>query len=184
MCSTIDEIAENTNKTETLRAADDQTLRTFRVAISGTAEYTNTWDDGNPANGDVQDDALAQVVSTLNRANEIFEVDMAITMTLVSGIDILYTDAATDPYTGNLNSELQDTLTAEIGEANYDIGHLFHKDNPNGNAGCIGCVCVDGQKGSAFSSGSFPGNQPSDFFDIDLVPHEMGHQYGANHTFS
>ncbi len=184
VCSTIDEISENTNKSETLRGADDQTLRTFRVAVSGTAEYTNTWDDGDDTNGTVQEDALAQVVSTLNRANEIFEIDMAITMTLVSGIDILYTDAATDPYTGSLNSELQNTLTAEIGEANYDIGHLFHRDNGNGNAGCIGCVCVDGSKGSAFSAAPFPGNQPSDFFDIDLVPHEMGHQYGANHTFS
>ena len=104
--------------------------------------YTNTWDDGDDTNGTVQDDALAQVVSTLNRANEIFEVDMAITMTLVSGTSILYTDAATDPYGGNLNSELQNTLTAEIGEANYDIGHLFHRDQGNGNAGCIGCVCV------------------------------------------
>lgn len=184
VCSTIDEIAENTNKTETLRAADDQTLRTFRVAISGTGEYTNTWDDGDDTNGTVQEDALAQVVSTLNRSNEIFEVDMAITMTLVSGIDILYTDAANDPYSGSLNSELQGVLTSEIGEANYDIGHLFHRDNGNGNAGCIGCVCVDGQKGSAFSAAPFAGNQPSDFFDIDLVPHEMGHQYGANHTFS
>ena len=184
VCSTIDEIAENTNKTETLRAADDQTLRTFRLAVSGTAEYTNTWNDGDDTNGTVQDDALAQVASTLNRANEIFEVDMAITMTLVSGTSILYTDPASDPYTNNLNSELQNTLTTEIGEANYDIGHLFHKDVGNGNAGCIGCVCVDGQKGSAFSSAPFTGNLPSDFFDIDLVPHEMGHQFGANHTFS
>ena len=184
ICSTKDELQKSSNNSETLRGANDQILRTFRVAISGTAEYTNTWDDGDDSNGTVQEDALAQVVSTLNRANEIFEVDMAITMTLVSGISILYTDASTDPYSANLNSELQSTLTSEIGEANYDIGHLFHKDNPNGNAGCIGCVCVDGQKGSAFSSGDFPGNQPSDFFDIDLVPHEMGHQYGANHTFS
>ena len=184
ICSTKDELIQKTNTSEALRAADDQTLRTFRVAISGSAEYTNTWDDGDDTNGTVQDDALAQVVSTLNRANEIFEVDMAITMTLVSGTSILYTDAATDPYGGNLNSELQNTLTAEIGEANYDIGHLFHRDQGNGNAGCIGCVCVDGQKGNAFSSAPFTGNQPSDFFDIDLVPHEMGHQFGANHTFS
>ena len=127
ICST-EELQKKANA-NTLRAVDDQTLRTFRVAISGTAEYTNGWDDGNPANGDVQDDALAQVVSTLNRANEIFEVDMAITMTLVTDKTLLYTNAATDPYTGNLNNELQTTLTAEVGEANYDIGHLFHKDH-------------------------------------------------------
>ena len=50
-------------------------------------------------------------------------------MTLVTDKTLLYTNAATDPYTGNLNNELQTTLTAEVGEANYDIGHLFHKDH-------------------------------------------------------
>ncbi len=185
ICSTKNEIINNANKPQTFKTADDQTLRTLRIAISGSAEYTNTWDDGDDSNGTVQEDALAQVVSTLNRSNEIFETDMALTLTLVSGIEILYTDSSTDPYGGgNLNGELQNTLTSEIGEANYDIGHLFHKDNPNGNAGCIGCICEDGSKGSGFSSNLFPNDQPSDTFDIDYVPHEIGHQLGANHTFS
>ena len=170
------------------RDANDQILRTLRIAISTTGEYTNFWDDGNADNGDAQEDALAQVVSTLNRTNEVFEVDMAVTFTLVTGTEIIYPDAATDPYSGNLNSELQSTLTSEVGEANYDIGHLFHFDSNNGNAGCIGCVCVDGQKGSGFSSHVFTDNDGgpymTDFFDIDYVPHEIGHQLGANHTFS
>jgi hypothetical protein len=33
-------------------------------------------------------------------------------------------------------------LTNVIGEANYDIGHLFGATGGGGNAGCIGCVCV------------------------------------------
>ncbi|OZV71029.1 reprolysin-like metallopeptidase [Winogradskyella aurantia] len=170
------------------RDANDQVLRTFRIAISTTGEYTNFWDDGNNANGNAQQDALAQVVSTLNRNNEVFEVDMAVTFTLVSGTNIIYPSAATDPYTGSFNSQLQTTLTNNVGEANYDIGHLFNFGGNNGNAGCIGCVCVDGQKGSGFSSHSFLDNDGgpymSDFFDIDYVPHEIGHQMGANHTFS
>jgi subtilisin-like proprotein convertase family protein len=170
------------------RDANDQVLRTFRIAISTTGEYTNFWDDGDNTNGSAQLDALAQVVSTLNRNNEVFEVDMAVTFTLVSGINIIYPNAATDPYTGSFNSQLQTTLTNNIGEANYDIGHLFNFGGNNGNAGCIGCVCVDGQKGSGFSSHSFLDNDGgpymSDFFDIDYVPHEIGHQMGANHTFS
>lgn len=170
------------------RDANDQILRTLRIAISTTGEYTNFWDDGDDGNGTAQDDALAQVVSTLNRTNEVFEVDMAVTFTLVTGTEIIYPDAATDPYSGNLNSELQSNLTSVVTEANYDIGHLFDFGSKNGNAGCIGCVCVDGQKGSGFSAHDFTDNDGgaymADFFDIDYVPHEIGHQLGANHTWS
>jgi len=168
--------------------ANDQVLRTFRIAISTTGEYTNFWDDGNAGNGNAQQDALAQVVSTLNRNNEVFEVDMAVTFTLISGTSIIYPNAGSDPYTGAFNTQLQTTLTNNIGEANYDIGHLFAFGGNNGNAGCIGCVCVNNQKGSGFSSHSFLDNDGgpymSDFFDIDYVPHEIGHQMGANHTWS
>ena len=176
-------ILSNTN-----RDANDQLLRTLRIAISTTGEYTNFWDDGNAGNGDAQADALAQVVSTLNRVNEVFEVDMAVTFTLVSGTELIFPDASTDPYGSDLNSALQSTLTSVTGEANYDIGHVFHFGGNNGNAGCIGCVCVDGQKGSGQSTHSFTDNDGgpymTDFFDIDYVPHEIGHQMGATHTWS
>ncbi|MBU2922618.1 proprotein convertase P-domain-containing protein [Winogradskyella psychrotolerans] len=187
-CLTEDVFIENDTIEYAGRDANDQILRTLRIAISTTGEYTNFWDDGNAGNGDAQDDALAQVVSTLNRVNEIYEVDMAVTFVLVTGKEIIYANAGSDPYTGSLNSQLQTTLTNNIGEANYDIGHLFTYDDNNGNAGCIGCVCVDGEKGSGFSAHEFTDNDGgpymSDFFDIDYVPHEMGHQLGANHTYS
>ena len=187
-CLTEDEFMPMDMNRFASRDADDQILRTFRIAISTTGEYTNFWDDGNAGNGNAQQDALAQVVSTLNRNNEVFEVDMAVTFTLISGTSIIYPNAATDPYTGAFNSQLQSTLTSNVGEANYDIGHLFHFGGNNGNAGCIGCVCVNNQKGSGFSSHSFLDNDGgpymSDFFDIDYVPHEIGHQMGANHTWS
>lgn len=172
------------------RNANDQLLRTFRIAISTTSQYTGFWNDGNAANGSPQEDALAEVVATLNRTNEVFEVDMAITFLLVDtiddpAIDLIY--FGTDPYGGNLNGDLQSNLTATVGEGDYDIGHLFNFGANNGNAGCIGCVCENG-KGSGFSSHSFLDNDGgpymSDFFDIDYVPHEIGHQMGANHTWS
>lgn len=170
------------------RDADDQILRTFRIAISATAEYTTFWNDGDNTNGAGEEDALAQIVSTLNRNNEVFEVDMAITFVLVSGVEVIYRNAATDPYSpGGFNNQVQVTLNNEIGVNNYDIGHLFHFGGNSGNAGCIGCVC-EANKGSAFSSHSFQDNDGgaymTDFFDIDYVPHEIGHQMGANHTWS
>ncbi|MBL4605426.1 MAG: hypothetical protein JKY02_07170, partial [Flavobacteriaceae bacterium] len=192
-CLTESEIHDTGLAFSQQKDADDQILRTLRIAISTSGEYTNEWDDGNNANGDARADALAQVISTMNRTNEVFEVDMAITFQLVTGTEVTYADASSDPYTGNYNSQLQGALTAVVGESNYDIGHLFHVGASTGNlgtgsAGCIGCVCLDGQKGSGFSAHLFEGDggspYMSDYFDIDYVPHEIGHQMGANHTWA
>ncbi len=195
-------ITEKVVNTTSARDANDQLLRTYRIAISVNQEYTNFWDDGNAGNGDNRADALAQLVSTLNRMNEVFEVDMAMTFVLVDtaddpAIDLIYSPTFPDPYGGNLNSELMTNLTAVVGSDDYDIGHLlvYNAGGTNGNAGCIGCVCdatVDPPrtrgKGSGYSQHNFVDNDGgpymSDFFDIDFVPHEVGHQMGANHTWS
>src|SRR5690606_24119962 len=114
------------------------------------------------------------------------EKDMAIHMNLIPNNSVLiYTNPLTDPYGNNLNAwngQLQNTLTNVIGEDNYDIGHMFGRSGGGGNAGCIGCVCESG-KGSGITSPA-DGIPMGDNFDIDYVAHEMGHQFGANHTFS
>ena len=157
--------------------ADDAILRTYRLAVSTTGEYT-------AYHGGTKAQALAAINTTMTRVNGIFETDFNVTMVLISNTDdVIYTNASTDPYTstGSYNNQLQSTLTNNIGEANYDIGHLFAAASNNGNAGCIGCVCVNNQKGSGWTSGSTP---EGDFFDVDYVAHEMGHQFGANHTWT
>ncbi|WP_422861709.1 reprolysin-like metallopeptidase [Flagellimonas sp. W118] len=157
----------------------DQLLRRYRIAVSTTGEYAQF-------HGGTVVDALAAINATLTRVNGVFETDLGVTMELVANNDqVIFTNAATDPYNGNLNGQVQSTLTSTIGEANYDVGHLFNKVETaaqnNGNAGFIGAVCVDNRKGSAFSSASIP---EGDIFDFDFVSHELGHQFGANHTWS
>ena len=170
--------------------ADDSTLRTFRLAMSVTGEYT-TYFGGTKAL------ALAGINNSMTRVNGVFEKDFGVHMNLIANTDlVIYTNASTDPYDdaatgagGTWNQQLQTTLTNVIGTANYDVGHLFGASGGGGNAGCIACVCkaptssVPLGKGSGFTS---PADAiPSgDNFDIDYVAHEMGHQFGGNHTFT
>jgi subtilisin-like proprotein convertase family protein len=180
-CSTQDVAVAHSP--ELLNAATQRTssaeLLTFRLAMSCNGEYT-TYFGGTVAG------ALAGINASLTRVNGVFEMDFAIHMNLIANTTaVIYTNASTDPYTtmGAWNGQLQNTLTANIGEANYDIGHMFGATGGGGNAGCIGCVCVNGQKGSGITSPA-DGIPMGDNFDIDYVAHEMGHQFGGNHTFS
>ena len=187
-CSVIDEVSAVDGMT--LRPnADDAVLRTFRLALSVTGEYTVYF-------GGTKTLALAAMNNTMTRVNGVFEKDFSARMVLIANNDVLiYTNASTDPYSvaasmANWNKELQNNLTSVIGNANYDIGHLFGATGGGGNAGCIGCICVDDtssttdlNKGSGYTSPA-DGIPSGDNFDIDYVAHEMGHQFGANHTFT
>jgi subtilisin-like proprotein convertase family protein len=181
-CQTDDKVmAESLNKQASQMRSSSSELLTFRLALSCTGEYGTSF--GGAAG------ALAQMNATMTRVNGVFEKDFTIHMNIIANNNlVVYTNAATDPYSpaaskDNWNAELQATLTSVIGEGNYDIGHIFGASGGGGNAGCIGCVCVNGQKGSGYTS---PGSglAMGDTFDIDYVAHEMGHQFGGNHTFS
>ncbi|WP_336730812.1 reprolysin-like metallopeptidase [Chryseobacterium sp. VD8] len=181
----------------------DKKYRTLRLVMSTTGEYTQFF--GGVAG------ALAQINATITRVNAVFEKDFAVHLNLLSYPALIYPDPATDPYDAvtsassppaTWNTSLRDVLANNVGQANYDIGHLFGASGGGGNAGCIGCVClspvgtgydsvVGYGKGSGITSpatgSTLPttANPPSgDNFDIDYVAHEMGHQLGANHTFA
>lgn len=177
------------NKTGKM-AANNQVFKTLRLALSCTGEYT-TYHGGTVAK------ALEAMNATMIRVNGIFNKDLALKLNIVANNNlVIYTDAATDPYSTVVDEaptawsqEVQTTLTTVIGNGNYDVGHLFGATGGGGNAGCIGCVCVNPTvddplaKGSAYTSPSDP-KPEGDMFDIDFVAHEMGHQLGAEHTFS
>ncbi len=177
---------EVANHSNTARSGGD--LKTMRLAQSVTAEYSNYFGATSATQVSL---VLAGINATLTRCNGVYEKDLALHLNLISNTtSVIYYTASSDPYDaatagsgGTWNAQLQSTLTSVIGDANYDIGHLFGASGGGGNAGCIGCVCTNGSKGSGFTSPA-DGIPQGDNFDIDYVVHEVGHQLGGNHTFS
>ncbi|NHM02662.1 reprolysin-like metallopeptidase [Flavobacterium difficile] len=207
-CFTKDDVKQfgpDIEKTDNviLNNADDSVLRRFDLAQSCTAEYSNAFGATSAAQVNL---VLAQYNATLTRVNAIYEQDFNVTMQIINqSTNVIYYNPATDPYSdgatgagGAWNLELQNNLNANLtgvgttlaaNNAVYDIGHLFGASGGGGNAGCIGCVCVNPtannqrQKGSGYTSPS-AGLPQGDTFDIDYVAHEYGHQFGGNHTFT
>lgn len=168
------------------RNADDGKLRTYRLALCASGYFSVYW-----LNGTEQNDAerkakvLTAQVNLITRLNGVYERDFGIRLLLVANNDaVIYLDDETDPFSeqDNWQSETQATCDNVIAPANYDIGHMVTRlDILNTLSGIarLNSVCT-ANKGSGWS-----GNRnPSDSRLGSTLMHEIGHQFGANHTFS
>jgi hypothetical protein len=168
-----------------------QQLRTLRLAMACTGEYglhqcVIQGHDPNP------DDPMAAIVTVAGRANVVYEADFAIHFNLVANNNlIVYFNPVSDPYPttcdggggGDCSSPYLSAnisnLGVVIGNANFDIGHLLTR--VAGGVAYLSSVC-----GSAKAGGisGIPRGGDVDPMSALVVIHEMGHQFGANHTFS
>jgi len=153
------------------------TLRTYRLALGATGEYTI-------AAGGTVPLAMARMTTSMNRVNGIFERELAVRMTLVANNDVLiYTDPSTDGYTNSdgflMLGQHQIKADTLIGTANYDMGHVF--STGGGGTARIRSTCNVTFKGQGVTGLASPVGDP---FDVDFVVHEMGHQHGGLHTFN
>ncbi|RPD46945.1 T9SS C-terminal target domain-containing protein [Hymenobacter sediminis] len=164
------------NRAARAAAANGSTLRTYRLALACTGEYAAFF-------GGTRDRALAGMVASINRVNGIYEKELAVRMVLVPNNDkLIFLDPNKDPYTNTdgeaMLDENQTAADSLIGPANYDIGHVF--STGGGGIAQSPAVCLEGKARGVTGSGS-PQN---DAFNVDYVAHEMGHQFGADHTFN
>lgn len=149
-------------------------IKTYRIAIATTGEYSE-FHGGN------KESTLASLVTLLNRVNEIYQNELGIKLELVANNDaIIFTDKDTDPFknTDEDIDVISETINNTIGVDNYDIGHIVG----TGGGGLAGFAVVCSQSKAEGVTGS---NSPTgDAFHVDYVAHEIGHQFGADHTFN
>ncbi|MEL7021417.1 MAG: reprolysin-like metallopeptidase, partial [Bacteroidota bacterium] len=168
----------HTGDQQLLRAGDCN-FRTYRLALATTLEYSGYHGASSQAQSNL---VMSAVTTTMNRVNGIFERDFAIRMLLVNNNDrIFFYQSTGDNYTnqdgGAMLGQNQTVCDNTIGSANYDIGHVF--STGGGGVAYLNSPCNNNLKAGGVTGQNAPVGDP---FDVDYVAHEMGHQFGANHT--
>lgn len=165
-----------TPTTSTTSALD----RTYRLAVAATAEFTQL-------NGGTVEAVMALLTTMVNRANLIYERDLGIQYELVANNDqLIFTDANNDPFPNSgwssLIQENTEAISAIIGEDSFDVGHLLDTDRKGGLA-AVEAVCDPLRKGDGVSGWDETLNGDATVL-LTTFAHELGHQFGATHTFN
>ena len=184
-------VIEKESTTDTAKKnANDSTLRTYRLALASTVEYSEFHINNQGIPDSASDtDKTAAVLSgmntTMTRLNGVFEKEIGVHFNIILNSDgeneLIFIDS--DNFTNDNASILLDESQAVcddiIGSDNYDIGHTF--GTAGGGLAYLGVLCLNGFKGGGVTGSSTP---IGDAFEIDLAAHEFGHQLGANHSYN
>ncbi|RXR21179.1 T9SS type A sorting domain-containing protein [Flavobacterium amnicola] len=174
----------NTIDIPTQRATDGR-FRQYRLAMACTIEYAAYHVNASPqvevTDAEKKATVLAAMNVTMTRVNGIYEKDMSLRMNLVANNDLVIfinSDSFSNATATSLINESQTVIDANIGSANYDIGHTV--STGGGGLAQLNSPCT-ANKARGITGSPAPVGDP---YDVDYVAHEMGHQFGGPHTFS
>ncbi len=170
--------------------ASDQ-LRTYRLALVTDPTYASYF--GGSAN------VTAAKVTLINRVTQVYEDETSIRLILIDGTDALnldtpeqmtgangpcggapcYTPAQATGCSGGTLSRNRVVTGLLVGASSFDVGHIALGLNGGG----VASLGVVGANGKAQGCTGLP-TPIGDFFAVDYVAHELGHQFSGNHTFN
>lgn len=180
-CGTKDELKDiHFDDIMQTRSVDGEIpLRVYRIAIACTGEW-------GAVRGTVEN-AMADIVTGVNRMNQIFENEISMRIVLIENNDLLLNfNGATDPY---LNSQSGSTMLSvntsvinnRVGNNAYDLGHVYARSCDTGGIARLSSMCDNNSKGGAVTC-HYSNNL--DFMAASVTSHEIGHQMSAQHTFN
>lgn len=166
-------------------------FRSYRLALLTDPSYATYF--GGSAN------VTAAKVTLINRVSQVYEDETSIRLVLINNTDALNLDTAAQMTGANgpcggtacftasqAASCTSSTLTRNrqvigllAGASNFDIGHIALGVNGGG----VASLGVVGGNNKAQGCTGIP-TPVGDFFAVDYVAHEMGHQFAGNHTFN
>lgn len=155
-------------------------LKIYRIAIAAMGEYSTFHGGTKP----LVDNAIKEA---LNYINLILERDFAVRLLLIANNnDIIFLDAATDPFTGNQTSGFMNQNPAAInpiiGSDNYDIGHVFGVYVPGNTATGVAIRSSTCTMNKARGCSTAP--QPNNEYFYKVAAHEICHQLSGTHTWN
>jgi Metallo-peptidase family M12B Reprolysin-like/Cadherin-like/Secretion system C-terminal sorting domain len=185
--TTLEDHAIHLNTTPKFRGDEPVQLRKYRMALATTGEYSKTY-------GTTVAEVLSHLVEVMSITNAVFERDLAIHFDLIDNEDKLVflnpdSDGLTNGDANAMHGENSGIINALVGSQAYDIGHsIGYGITAAGSGGqvtiglaSLQCICKAGAKAQGASNN--PGGAVAGFV-TQVMNHEMGHQFGANHTFN
>lgn len=177
-------------RSESLDTTVGSQLRIHRLALLTDPSYADYFG---------ADNVTAAKVQLINRVNQVYEADSSIRMILIAENDRLnlntaaemtgangpcgatacYTTAQANGCSSSTLTRTRQVIGLLVGASSFDVGHIGLGRNGGGIAS-LGVV--GGNNKAQGCTGVSP--PVGDIWAIDYVAHELGHQYGSNHTFN
>jgi len=165
-------------------------LRTYRLALVTDPSYASYFGAAN---------VTAAKTTLINRVTQVYEDETAIRLVLIDGTDALNLNTpaemtgangpcggsacytATQASTCGSSTLQRNRIVAGllVGASNFDVGHIALGVDGGG----IASLGVVGGTSKAQGCTGLP-EPTGDFFAVDYVAHELGHQFSGNHTFN